>query len=74
MLLKKAVSCMEKAISIPPSKGKGTQDADEVFRIRIEIDTRSSMEGVVQVANVIHPTSSVHGRIVQYTKPDTHTN
>ena len=76
-LLKKAISCMEKAISIPPSKEKGTQDADEiceVFRIGIEIDTRSSMEGVVQVANAIHPTSSAHGRIVQCTKPDTHTN
>ena len=30
-LLKKAISRMEKAISIPPSKEIGTQDADEIF-------------------------------------------
>ena len=78
-LLKKAISCMEKAISIPPSKEKGTQDADEIFAKFLESELRSIhdprwKEWLVQVANAIHPTSSAHGRIVQCTKPDTHTN
>ena len=40
-LLKKAISCMEKAISIPPSKEKGTQDADEIFAKFLELELRS---------------------------------
>ena len=40
-LLKKAISCMEKAISIPPSKEKGTQDADEIFAKFLESELRS---------------------------------
>lgn len=40
-LLKKAISCMEKAISIQPSKEKGTQDADEIFAKFLESELRS---------------------------------
>ena len=41
MLLKKAISCMEKAICIPPSKETGTQDADETFAKFLDSELRS---------------------------------
>ena len=41
ILLKKAISCTEKATSIPPSKEKGTLDADKIFVKFLESELRS---------------------------------